>query len=174
MKGTEMDYTCNDTWTYSIIYSRSINGYWCQDCQNKTYMSVAKFQYRVFHLDKLNMRGPNFAIQLPVSSSSSYFTEVPEFTVYPWFHAYNGTAETLVINSTYIGEERRVVMYLPPSYYENTYKSYPAIFVFDLDKHFSYISWDSLQGPISPYGITEEYILLGFADYGDMVNKRHN
>ena len=170
--GTEMEYLGYDAWTYNITYSRSIDGYRCQECQNKTYLTGTKFQYRIFHKDLWNMQGPNFAIQLPVSASSAYFTEVPQFTVYPRFQWSNGTAKTLVINSTYIGDERRVVVYLPPSYYENTYKSYPAIFVFDLDVNFTYLSWDSLQNPITPYGITDEYILLGFADYGDMENKR--
>lgn len=115
--------------------------------------------------DLEDMLGANFAIKFPISQTSSYFDTMPSYITHPWFYEQTGDLQTFVIESKYIGKRRNVTIYTPPSFNENVYKTYPAILVFDLRLEFATFLKRNMEGPITPYGQSDEYILIGFGDY---------
>ena len=119
------------------------------------------------------MLGANFVVEFPLSKTSSYFLDKPEFTVYPWFYTKKGTIQAFTVNSNIIDNLRHLGFYLPPSFHENMYKSYPGMFAFDLGgSNGTYIPLDTLEEPIYPYNIAVEYIVIGFGDYGSPAGSR--
>lgn len=154
-----------DTWTILISYNSSIDGFGCSECSDNSLLLNNKLQFRISAENWKDMEGPNFAINFPISATSQYFEEVPEFVVYPWFFTTEGSSLNFSIDSIHIGQTRQLLLYLPPSFRENIYKSYPGIFMFDLDTGYHVVLKNALQGPIYPHKISEEYIVIGFADY---------
>lgn len=64
--------------------------------------------------------------------------------IYPFFVSERGTVVKKYVPSKILNNERKVAIYLPPSYDENTYKSYP-VFVFG-DGHNLFDNEDSFCG----------------------------
>ena len=115
------------------------------------------------------MRGANAV----VSSSSS--------TVYPWFHATEGTFQTLpAVWSPQLNISRDVIVYLPPSYRENTLKAHANVLVmhdgnnlFDPETAFMGNSW-LIQETLDPhieYGVIEEVVVVGAYNTPDRMNE---
>ncbi|XP_060575516.1 uncharacterized protein LOC132732980 [Ruditapes philippinarum] len=69
------------------------------------------------------------------------------------------------MNSTILGEEKNITLYTPPSFNENVYKTYPTIFVLDLNLEFAYSFQKKFEEPIYPHAVADEFILIGFGDY---------
>ncbi|XP_063415131.1 uncharacterized protein LOC134697045 [Mytilus trossulus] len=163
--GKKMTKTASDTWEILFTFTSSDDGFRCQDCSSDIKITK-KLEYRILIADKTNMIGGNFVVDLPVSMSSSYFHEKPLIKVYPWFYSKAGHTSNFTINSTEIGKERKIYLYFPPSFHENTYKKYPNLLVFDL-----YPGGDSkILTPIvdkllAETGTTKEFIIIGYGDY---------
>eukprot|EP01113_Clastostelium_recurvatum_P045775 TRINITY_DN7919_c0_g1_i3.p1 TRINITY_DN7919_c0_g1~~TRINITY_DN7919_c0_g1_i3.p1 ORF type:complete len:382 (-),score=68.89 TRINITY_DN7919_c0_g1_i3:63-1145(-) len=52
--------------------------------------------------------------------------------IYPYFHHAHGTLDkTYEFHSQILGNSRKIITYLPPSYHQNTHKSYPVLFMND-------------------------------------------
>ncbi|XP_045209804.1 uncharacterized protein LOC123561473 [Mercenaria mercenaria] len=165
LKGKRLAKTGFDTWGINITYEASPTGYQCQTCFDDANLPNKKLEYRILADDLDDMLGANFAITFPVSQTSSYFGEKPTFTSYPWFFEKTGVITSYVLNSSYIGGERNITLYTPPSYNENTYKTYPTIFVFDLSLQLAKFFKRNFESPIYPHAVSEEYALIGFGDY---------
>ena len=164
-KGLKLNKTSTDTWQTTITYQSAEDGFRCQNCGDKTNFNGAYVQYRILLDDTTDMVGGNMQFQIPISKSSSYFPDSPEFIAYPWFFSKNGSVSAVSIESLEIGRNVSVVVYKPPSFYENTFKSYPTILTFDFSKE-TYNSWaDLINTPIVDMGTIGEYILVGFGEY---------
>lgn len=165
IKGKQLSQTEHDTWMVNITYKSSPGGFQCQECSDKSFVPGNKLQYRIFVDDREDMLGANFAIKLPVSKTSPYFDVKPNFVSYPWFYVRSGTIQNFEIQSKYIGGSRNITIYTPPSFEENTYKTYPAIIGFDLSVDITTFSKRNIDGPILPHAVAEEYVIVGFGDY---------
>ncbi|XP_053373256.1 uncharacterized protein LOC123532769 [Mercenaria mercenaria] len=173
-KGKRLSKISNDTWGINITYKSVVTKYQCQTRSKSVYLPGNKLQYRVLADDCDDMVGANFSINLPISKTSLYFVEKPVFISYPWFYQKTGVISSFLINSTYIGKERNETMYTPPSFNENTYKTYPVVFVLDLDLHFAKYFKNNLEGPIYPHAVSEEYAIIGFGDYRNDGKERYD
>lgn len=167
-----MNKTNKDTWETNIKYQSTIEGFSCQDCADNTIIKN-KFQYRIFTANGDNMKGGNFAVDLPVSMTSSYFTTPPVIEVYPWFYSSNGQSNNFTLNSTEIGKTRTLYYYLPPSYEENTFKRYPNILAFDIypGQQFATIIGNGLDGLLSSSGTIQEVVVIGYGDYQPSIER---
>jgi hypothetical protein len=97
-----------DTSTVEISYSRAA----AAQCGNG-------LSLKTLGDDKVWQIGANVAVSLPVDGSQP----VQEVNLYPWFFAEKGTIELhRNIFSPQFKDYRDVIVYLPPSYYENTLK----------------------------------------------------
>lgn len=163
--GIQLIKTAVDTWQATIKYKSSRKGFTCQSCQDQTYLSGTDFEYRIYIDDKIDMIGGNFQLKLPISKASSYFDAVPVYHIYPWFFSKTGSVDTVPIASTQIGGIRDILIYTPPSFEENTYKSYPTMLVFDLNEELYNTSVELINSPIVEEATVGEFILVGFGDY---------
>ena len=111
------------------------------------------------------MQGGNFQLKLPVSLTSNYFNDTPVFYAYPWFFTKEGSASVVPIASPQIGKNRSILLYIPPSFYENTYKTYPTIMAFDIEEEAYNVTTHLFNAPIVETQTVCEYVLVGFGDY---------
>lgn len=91
----------------------------------------ARFEFRVYLDDSRNMLGPNFILNLPMSTNAKNTSKIPEFWKFPWFFNEKGTIKKRTIYSPQLREDRSFTVSLPPSFQENTYKKYETLFVND-------------------------------------------
>ena len=91
--------------------------------------------------------------------------DTPVFHAYPWFFSKRGSVTILPIQSPQIGKLREIVVYRPPSFEENTYKTYPIMIVFDLNADVSNASLEMINTPIAEKGTVGEFIAIGYGDY---------
>ena len=159
-----------DTWEITVTYKSSASGFTCSSCSADRAFG-GHFHYRIYIDDKLDMIGGNLEIKLPISQASGYFNETPVFNAYPWFFNTTGSIGFLSAESAQIGGNRSVLVFKPPSFYENPYKSYPAIFVFDFSEEIYDISREIITSSIVDHGSVGEFILIGFSDYSS--NERY-
>eukprot|EP00045_Choanoeca_perplexa_P004733 m.40188 g.40188 ORF g.40188 m.40188 type:complete len:372 (+) comp12731_c1_seq1:847-1962(+) len=106
--------------------------------------STGPLQLKALVNDNIWQQGANAVI---VPSSPTF-----NFTVYPWFGSQAGhyTTPPALQNlySTYFDNTRDIVIYTPPSYYENTMKTYPVLVghdgqnLFNASTSFQGIAWD--------------------------------
>ena len=113
----------------------------------------------------MDMLGGNFQIKLPISQASSHFNDAPVFYAFPWFFTKEGTASVIPIASPQIGKNKSILLYTPPSFYENTYKTYPTILAFDVDEVMYNVTKHLIRTPIVEKQTVSEYIMVGFGDY---------
>lgn len=163
--GVKLNKTGTDTWRIMVIYESAGDGYRCQNCADNTTLNVPYFDYRIYIDDKIDMVGGDLHVKLPMSKSSSYFNEIPEVFGYPWFFSKRGTGAPFVIESPQIGGNRSILLYKPPSFYENTYKFYPTLIVFDLETKTYNVSAHIINHPIVDLETVSEYVMVGFGDY---------
>ncbi|XP_053379134.1 uncharacterized protein LOC123527158 [Mercenaria mercenaria] len=165
IKGNQLQKTSSDTWQINIHYQSSLDGFQCQSCQDKSFLEHDQFQYRILLDDNQDMLGANFAVNLPLAKSSSYFNLKPEITVFPWFYSKSGTYENITLESPQIGGNRTISIYFPPSFHENTYKIYPVLIVTDLKAGYAQIKPYVFEELMYPHGATVEFVVIGFEDY---------
>ena len=154
-----------DTWQIIVTYQATIHGYRGQNFTEDSFLSSGVFEYRILIDDLTNMLGGNFQIRLPISKSSGYFATVPEVVAYPWFHSKKGHSGLISIESLQLGRNFSIVVHTPPSFDENTYKSYPVVIVLDLDEHRYNKTKHQFDIPIVVTETIGESILIGFGDY---------
>ena len=163
-EGIQLNKTIKDTWQATITYHSDSNGFSCQYCNNNRSFTGEYFEYRIYIDDVTDMLGGNLKLKLPISLSSSYFEEPPNLYAYPWFFSKQGTGHVVSIESPQIGKNRSIVIYTPPSFHENAYKTYPTVIVFDLNEEVYNVSAELINGPIIK-GNVGEFIMVGFGDY---------
>lgn len=115
-----------DTWKYKVDFAipgLAISG-------NKKKPS-GRLQFRVYLNDSLDMLGPNFVLNLPLSTNPRNSNKIPEFWVYPWFFSREGIINKDRIFSPELKQEREILIKLPASYNENKYKKYEILVVND-------------------------------------------
>lgn len=168
--GIILSKVAEDTWTINITYRSSARGYACQNCSDFVVMPGNKLQYRILINDRIDMKGPNFAIALPVSKVSTYFKRKPLFTVCPWFYETTGSLQTFDVHSQIIGGKRTICIYRPPSFTENIYKQYMPILVFDFNYNMTKFFKKNIEEPILQR-VSEEYVLIGFGDYANETER---
>lgn len=164
-EGVRLNKTGRDTWRGIITYQSDSNGIRCQYCDNRASLTDANFEYRIYIDDSTDMIGGNLHLKLPISKSSGYFDEIPIFIAYPWFFSQKGVGNVVIIESPQIGKNRSIVIYTPPSFYENTFKAYPVLIVFDLNEELYNVSADLINAPIVEKETVGEHIMVGFGDY---------
>ena len=111
------------------------------------------------------MVGGNLQIKLPVSMSSSYFKSSPVFRAYPWFFTKRGSLIILPSQYPPILKSLNIIIFQPPSFHENPYKTYPTTLVLDLNEELYNISADVINEAIVGKGTVGEFVLVGFGDY---------
>ena len=109
--------------------------------------------------------GGNFQLKLPISQTSSYFNAVPVFYAYPWFFIKDGRTSVIPIASPQIGKNRSILVNTPPSFYDNTYKTYPTIIAFDIAEEMYNVTSHLINAPIVEKQTVAEYVMVGFGDY---------
>ena len=117
--------TEKDTWKLQLQFT--IPGYELPSGQKPP----ARFEYRVYLNDSRDMLGPNFVVNLPLSTNVKNSTKTPEIWEFPWFFNKEGRIIRQSVYSPQFGGNRRVYYMLPPSFYENTYKRYETLIVND-------------------------------------------
>ena len=110
--------------------------------------------------------GANFGLPLHQSMSEPYF-ESRQHIVTPYFFTRTGSVSGTTVKSasdTIIGT-RRWYYYLPPSFKENTYKTYPTLFGFDQNVVYLESIKNMVEQATVDLGISEEVIIIGSEDY---------
>eukprot|EP01038_Epipyxis_sp_PR26KG_P018891 gene18891-26749_t len=109
-KGLEMTHSISST---GNLWSTEIS------CDSE---SKKQLELKVLIQDKDFMLGANHHVIISESNSSE--------VIYPWFHTYSGSliTKTKIYSST-LNNFRDVILYLPPSYNENTLKRYKNVLV---------------------------------------------
>jgi len=125
--------------------------------------SVDHFEFKVLANDVTWEQGSNHHYSVSQGSQRD---------IYPWFNSKNGDTNTIIKNvfSKELNNTRDVIFYLPPSYYENSLKSYSNILIMHdgqnlFDKKTAYMgnAWlcqDSLDKSIIG-GSTDEVLVVG-------------
>jgi len=95
-----------------------------------TFVQAPSFQFKTLINDVVWQRGANEAIRLPLVIGPS---GVLQYDLYPFFEAAVGVYDVLNgFQSRVLGNARSIVVYTPPSYNENAYKSnYPLLVMHD-------------------------------------------
>ena len=171
--GVKLNKTGVDTWKADITYSWTVGGFRCQYCSDNSSFTGHTIEYRIYIDDKVDMVGGNFQLQLPISQVSSYFSDAPIFYSHPWFFSKKGSASVFHIPSPQIAKNRSILLYRPPSYYENTYKTYPTIVVWDLDEEAYNLSANLINAPVVDHNTVQEFMMVGFGDY-DPPSERYD
>lgn len=117
--------TTSDTWELELQFA--IPGYELPT-ENKP---AARFEFRVYLEDSLDMLGPNFVIALPLSTNAGNSSKTAEFWRYPWFFSKEGSIVKRNVYSPEMRDTYEIVVSLPPSFRENTYKRYEVLIVND-------------------------------------------
>jgi hypothetical protein len=157
-----------DTWSIDLKFSGSWDGYFCSECSNNEILPVnTRFEYRILTNDLTDMIGPNFGVLLHTSSKLEADFPVQEHVSYPFFFTKEGSILSYeVASSNSIIGSRLWGYYLPASFNENSYKTYPAMLVPDLDprkympqlrSQYEHILYES--------AIAKEVVLIGTDDY---------
>lgn len=85
-------------------------------------LEAANLEVKVLISDSIWMKGSNHHVGMESS------TGVDE--IYPWFYTNIGT-QTIIkdVASTELNNKRNVIVYTPPSYFENTLKTYKNVLI---------------------------------------------
>lgn len=156
-KGIKVPTSGNDQWKVSLNCTES------------------KVEMKVLVDDKVWMIGANHHADLTKSGSNAV-TEI-----YPWFYTYTGTLKTISkVYSPELKNYRDIIYYLPPSYYENTLKTYQNVLVMHdgqnlFDPRTAYMgnAWmcqDALDTTIVG-GTSDEVIIAGAYNTDDRINE---
>ena len=116
----------NDTWEFQVEFA--IPGV---ELSSSKKPGTSRFEFRVYLNDLRDMLGPNFVLNLPLSTSTKNITTIPEFWEYPWYFTKKVREIKRKIYSPELEETREVIVVLPPSFQENIYKRYETLIVND-------------------------------------------
>eukprot|EP01100_Stratorugosa_tubuloviscum_P004543 TRINITY_DN2141_c0_g1_i1.p1 TRINITY_DN2141_c0_g1~~TRINITY_DN2141_c0_g1_i1.p1 ORF type:complete len:401 (+),score=142.92 TRINITY_DN2141_c0_g1_i1:102-1304(+) len=158
--GLKMNFISNNTWSISLNYDSSIAG--------------QKLEMKPLVEDKVWSIGANFFINLPSTSQV--------FDIYPWFYSTQGKYEILEnqIYSPQLKNLRSVIVYTPPSYYENTLKTIKGVLImhdgenlFNDSTSFGGISWhcQTTVDQLVYQGQMEEIIIIGLYNTPERIDE---
>lgn len=156
-----------DTWTIDLKFNASLDGYGCSEClHNQALPANSRFEFRILTSDFGDMVGPNFGLLLHITSKMEVDFPPRVFSCFPYFFTKDVSIHrTSVISANPIIQTRDWAYYLPASFNENPYKTYPALIVPDLDaknmERFR-IQYDQI---LYESAVAEETILIGTGDY---------
>lgn len=115
-------------------------------------------------------------VLLPETPSSNF-----SVNVYPFYEPNRGTIATLAdVFSPQLKNSRDIVVYLPPSYFENTLKNYSSVLVmhdgqnlFNISTAFNNNPWDAgkTADKLIVEGLIEELIIVGVDNTPDRINE---
>jgi hypothetical protein len=111
--GLELSHMSTDTWATTLIFDAALAG--------------NRVEFKALVDDTTWQIGSNNAIVLPSDG-----TATATVTAYPWFFTNQGSYHYLRnVHSPQLHNTRDLVFYVPPSFFENTYKTYPALVMHD-------------------------------------------
>lgn len=157
-----------DTWSTDLKFTGSSDGYGCLDCVHNNLIPInGRLEYRIMTSNMGDMIGPNFG--LPIHSVSKIEANFPvhEIESYPYFFSRSSSVRVARVTSStnsLIGT-RNWGYYLPPSYDENTYKTYRTFLVPDLNPLYIEALRFELEKIFVKEAIAEEVVLIGSEDY---------
>jgi len=146
-------------WTYTLSYNSSNVG--------------SMLQMKPLKSDSTWSMGANFQVTLPRDSSS--------VAIYPWF--YTGAGQYQVVGSVFspqLNNTRDIIIYTPPSYYENTLKPMTNVLVmhdgqnlFNASTSFGGIAWgcDKTINNLVGQGRMEEVLIIGVYNTPDRLDE---
>lgn len=135
--------------------------------------SVSSFEFKVLADDSTWEQGSNHHYSTEQGSTRE---------IYPWFNSKSGDTSTIIKNvySKELNNTRDVIFYLPPSYYENSLKTYSNILImhdgqnlFDWKTAYMGNAWncqESLDSTIIG-GTTDEILVVGAYNTPDRINE---
>ena len=159
-----------DTWWFDLKFSASMDGYVCSDCKYNNILPVSnsRLEYRILTSNRTDMVGPNFGLVIHSTSKMESSTfPIREHISYPYFFTTTGTVQVTRVDSAvnpYIGS-RSWSYYLPPSFNENSFKTYPTFLVPDLRAPSMEAFRPQLERILVEQAIAEEAVLIGSQDY---------
>lgn len=157
-----------DTWSIDLKFSGSLDGYSCSECvHNQLLAPNTRFEYRILTSDLDDMVGPNFGLLLHATSKMEADFPIREHVSYPYFFTREGSVQSVTVRSSNpIINSRLWGYYLPASFNENLYKSYPILFVPDLGPRQNMRLFQSqFEQILYQNAVAEEIILIGSDDY---------
>ena len=157
--------TRKDTWQTTVIYQSASDGFRCKHCSNITSFVGEFLEYRIYIDDSVDMVGGNLQLKLPLSMTSTYFSDTPVFQAHPWFFSWRGSSSILTTKHPLINKTFNTVIFQPPSFHENPYKTYPTALVLDLNETLYNVSSDIINDAIVEKQTIGEFIIVGFGDY---------
>ena len=163
-EGAKINKTGSNTWQAVITYQSANDGFRCHNCSDNSGFIGPYFQYRIYIDDRIDMIGGNMQVRIPISKSSSYFDDTPKYFAYPWFFSKEGNGTAVSIESPQTGRNFSIVIYRPPSFEENTFKTYPTVLVFDFSEEIYKAVATIMAAPTVEKGTIGEYILIGFGE----------
>lgn len=117
--------------------------------------------------------GANFQVKLPAVSSS--------VAIYPWFYTTAGNYKVIGnLFSPQLNNTRSIIVYTPPSYYENTLKTMTNVLVmhdgqniFNASTSFGGIAWncDDTVNSLVVQGQMEEVLIIGVYNTPDRLDE---
>lgn len=117
--------------------------------------------------------GANFVVRLPAQSSTVDF--------YPWF--WSGAGQYGIIGSLFspqLNNTRDIIIYTPPSYYENTLKTINNVLImhdgqniFNASTSFAGVAWDCQDtiNSLVVQGLMEEVLIIGVYNTPNRLNE---
>ena len=157
--GEEMAQISSTEWQISLTFSSSDVG--------------TQLQLKPLINDNSWSIGANFQTIIPKDSSS--------VTLYPWFHTYQGKYS--IVGSLYspqLNNTRDIIVYTPPSYYENTLKYQTNVLImhdgqnlFNASTSYAGVAWDC-QDTVNSYvvqGLMEEVLIVGVYNTPDRIDE---
>jgi len=159
--GVQMNYTGNNTWSFFLSYP--VLQYSEQILQFKTLVN-----------DQTWSVGANFMIVL--EEDASYVN------IYPWF--YSGQGQYSVLPTEFYDKQfnnsRKIVVYTPPSYYENTLKTIENVLImhdgenlFNASTSFSGVAWNcqTTINDLVVAGTIDEVLIVGVYNTLNRINE---
>ncbi len=163
-----------DSWSIDLKFSGFTDGYVCANCVYNNVLPVnGRLEYRILTSDRTDMVGPNFGTPIHTLSKLEANFPVREHFTYPYFFTRTGTIHATRIESLInpLVGIRNWGYYLPPSFYENPYKSYRTFLVPDLSPVYMEAFRFQLEDILVDMAIAEEVVLIGSEDY-DIPNEK--
>eukprot|EP01096_Ripella_sp_DP13-Kostka_P000706 TRINITY_DN10816_c0_g1_i1.p1 TRINITY_DN10816_c0_g1~~TRINITY_DN10816_c0_g1_i1.p1 ORF type:complete len:413 (+),score=150.92 TRINITY_DN10816_c0_g1_i1:32-1240(+) len=157
--GIAMKSVSQYTWSYTLTYNSSVVG--------------NTLQMKPLVGDKTWSIGTNFMVILPFSSSS--------VQLFPFFYSKQGQYSVVGrIFSPQLNNTRDVIVYTPPSYYENTLKTMTNVLtmhdgqnLFNASTSFAGVAWNcqTTVDQLVVEGAMDEVLIVGVYNTGNRLNE---
>jgi predicted alpha/beta superfamily hydrolase len=173
---------CGLTWDKGVAMKQSMlqSGHYISSADLSCDLtSGSNLEVKVLIQDGVWMLGANHHVDLTHFTNNSTSTNIDN--MYPWFYTYQGSLTTISrVYSNELKNFRDVIIYLPPSYFENTLKIHQNILImhdgqnlFDPKTSAFGTAWmcqDSLDNTINS-AQSDEVIIVGAYNTADRINE---